>query len=155
MNTMLLHHDLLPPLYLTDQIPCILFIKRFQWIQTFSIPGKTYRYDWNTLQYRRIFRQFFQTVFQFIPVINPLAEHNLPVHGHITFIKPVNFCKGISGKSIMEHFTAKLGIHSLKRYIDRGKMKLDNTIQIIVTHIGKGNIVSLQEWQSGIVIFKI
>ena len=45
MNTMLLHHDLLPPLYLTDQIPCILFIKRFQWIQTFSIPGKAYRYD--------------------------------------------------------------------------------------------------------------
>ena len=45
MNAMLLHHNLLPPLYLTDQVPRILFIKRFQWIQAFSIFGKTYRHD--------------------------------------------------------------------------------------------------------------
>ena len=45
MNTMLPDHNLLPPLYLTDQISCILLIKRFQWIQTFSILGKTYRYN--------------------------------------------------------------------------------------------------------------
>ena len=60
-----------------------------------------------------------------------------------------------SGETIVEHLAAQLRVRCLHRNIDRRKLHLDNTVHIFLLHIRQGNIIALQERQTGIIIFKI
>ena len=71
------------------------------------------------------------------------------------FIKTVYFFQGFSGKSVVQHFTAKLGIHRLKRNVHRLHMIINDTVDIVIGHIGQGDIISLQKRKPGIIVFKI
>ena len=60
-----------------------------------------------------------------------------------------------SGETIVEHLAAQFRVRCLHRNIDRRKLHLDNTVHIFLLHIRQGNIIALQERQTGIIIFKI
>ena len=55
----------------------------------------------------------------------------------------------------MEHLTAKLGIGCLERNIDWPQMVLYDTVDIVITHICKCYIITLQKRKAGIIVFKI
>ena len=55
----------------------------------------------------------------------------------------------------MEHFTAELRVHRLHGNIDRRQMESDDPLNILILHICQGDVVSLKERKSGIVILKI
>ena len=55
----------------------------------------------------------------------------------------------------MEHLTAQLRVHSLHRDIDRGQVEADDPLDILILHICQGDVVSLKERKSGVVVLKV
>ena len=90
MNPVLLHHNLLPAFNLIQNFFCIFFIKRLQRIETFSVFGKSYRHNRNTLKNRSISGKFLKAVFQLIPVIDTFAQYDLSVHGNPCVIQHIH-----------------------------------------------------------------
>ena len=55
----------------------------------------------------------------------------------------------------MEHLTAQLRVHSLHGDIDRGQVEADDPLDILILHICQGDVVSLKERKSGVVVLKV
>ena len=55
----------------------------------------------------------------------------------------------------MEHFAAQLRVHRLDRDIDRSQMETDDTLDILVLHICQGDVVSLEERKSRVIVLKV
>ena len=88
-------------------------------------------------------------------IINPLAQNDLSVQLNTCFCQTLYLRKNVSSKTVVQHFAAQLGIHCMERYIDRLQMIPNNTVNIMVAHIRKRYVISLQKREPRIVIFKI
>ena len=155
MNPVLLHHDFLPALDLTQDFFGIFFIKRLQRIKALSVFGKSYRYNRNALKDRCVSGKLLKAVFQLIPVINTFTQYDLSVHGDPCVIQHIHLLQGLSCKAVMQHFAPEFRIHCLERNVDRFQMIADHTLNILLTHVGKRHIISLKKGKPGIVILKI
>ena len=82
-----LHHLLLPAMDLIQHLAGILFVKKFQGIQSLAELGKPCRNYGNALDHRRIGGKLADAFIQLFPVIDSLAENNLTVHGNPGLIK--------------------------------------------------------------------
>ena len=110
------------PLVTFDQIndlTGILLLKGFQRKQTFPILGQPHRYHGHTFQSWQISHQLFDGILQFSPVIESLTENDLAIHTNSGLKQPIHLFQRFSGKTIVQHFAAKLGIHGLEGNIDR------------------------------------
>ena len=155
MDPIFLHHDLLPAFDLPQDFFSIFLIKRFQRIETFSVFGKSYRYNRNALKDRRISGKLFEAVFQLVSVIDTLTQYDLSIHGDSCIVQHIHLIQSLSCKTVMQHFTPEFRIHCLERNVDRFQMIADHTLNILLTHIGKRNIISLKKGKPGIIILKI
>ena len=119
MDSMFLIHFVLPAMDLLQNPDCILTLEALQRIKPVTEFCQTDRNHGHALKDRCIFRKLLQAVFQFFSVVDSFAQNDLPVHDDPRFIKLVYFLEGISRKTVVQHFAAKLRIHCLKGNVDR------------------------------------
>ena len=90
-----------------------------------------------------------------LPVIYALAQNDLPVHRNPCLVKSPYLFKGIPGKPVVKHHTAKIRLCRVDRYIYRGQSVFDDLFQMLFFEISKRDIVALQKGQSRIIILKV
>ena len=91
----------------------------------------------------QVFCQLLNTSLQLFAVIEPFAEHNLAIHLNSRLIESLHFRENVPGKTVMQHFTAKLGVGRMERNVDRPQMIVDDPVNIMIAHIGERDIISL------------
>ena len=95
------------------------------------------------------------TSIQLLPIIEAFAQNNLAVHFDSGLIKRVHLFQCFPGEPVVEHPAAQVRIHGLEGNVDGLQAESDDPLQIMPAHVGQGHIVSLEEGQPGIVVFKI
>lgn len=55
----------------------------------------------------------------------------------------------------MEHLAAQLRIGGVHRNVDRRQLKINDTLDVMLFHVGQRHIVSLEEGKTGIIVLKI
>ena len=55
----------------------------------------------------------------------------------------------------MEHLAAQLRIGGVHRNVDRRQLKINDTLDVMLFHVGQRHIVSLKEGKTGIIVLKI
>ena len=143
MRSILFINFLLPLMDHPDHFSRILFCKRGHRIKSFPVLRQTYRHNGHTFQHRQISRQIPDAPFQFLPIINPFAKYDLPIHLDSALIQDVHLFQCFPCKTIMEHFAAKLRVRRLKRNIDRFQSVPYDPLNILITHIRQCDIISL------------
>ena len=129
--------------------------KRFQMAEILPVSAQPHRHYRHAGKMRQIFRQIPDTALQFPAIVNTLAQNDLSVHLNARFPQPLYLRKDVPGKPVVQHPAAQLWIRSVKGNIDGREMVLDNSVDIVVIHIGQRNIISLEKGKSGIIILKV
>ena len=145
----------LEPLYHVNHRSRLFPVKRLQGVQAFTVFRQSHRHHGHALQIGDVLHQLPDAVLQLLPVIESLAEHDLPVHTDVGLHEPVHLLQGLPGEAVVQHPAAQLWIHGLEGDIDGGETVSADPVDVMVRHIGQGHIVPLQEGEPGIVVLEI
>ena len=108
----------LPSVNQLQHLPGFLPCKGLQRLQPLPKPGQPHGHHGHAAQERQVPGQFPDTPIQLFPVIEALAQDDLPVHLDPGLIEHVHLFQSFPGKPIVQHPAAKLGIHGLKGNVD-------------------------------------
>ena len=79
----------------------IFFFKWRQGIKSLSVFCQAHRDYGEALHIGDVPRQLLNGIIQLLPVVYPLAEHNLAVHQHAPLKETFQLRKGIPGKTVV------------------------------------------------------
>ena len=155
VRTVFLHIIALPALDLPDYRRGVLRPERLKLRKPVTESRQPDRNHRDTFQLRQVLFKFLQGIFQLIAVVDAPAQDDLPVQFDPGFLQPADLVKHIPGKTVVQHPAAELRIHGMEGDIDRFQMIADNPVDIMVRHVGQGNIIPLQKTQAGVVVVEI
>ena len=133
----------------------LFFCKWLQRIQSVAEFCQSNRNDRYTLQMWQICCHITNAPLQLLAVIDSFTEHDLPIHRDAAFIECLYLLQCIPRKPVVQHLTPQFRVRCMKGNINRLQMILYNPVNIMITHICQRDVISLQEGESGIIIFKI
>ena len=117
--------------------------------------GQTNRHGADALNRRVKRTQIFKGLFKLLAIVKSGAKHELGIELYTGFCKTVHGLQRLTGKTVVHHSAAKLGIGGVNRDVDRTYVHIYNSLNFMLGQIGQCNIVSEKEGKPGIIVLEI
>ena len=137
-----------------DSLPCRFFIKKGKGVKSLSELCKTNGNDSNAVYIWHKAAKVGKRSSKLVAVVKSRAKNYLAVHGNACVSHLTEKCYLLTRKAVVHHQAAQLGICCMDRNIDI-ELHLNNSVNILLHKICKGDIVSLQKGKSSVIVLEI
>ncbi len=123
--------------------------------QIFTVIRHSAGHRRDALHHRGQLQQVCQRAAQLIAVVDAAAQNQLAIDRNAAFHKARQVLEHLAAPLVGEHPHPKLRVGGVDRNVDRRDMHLDDALDLVILHIGHGDIVAEQKGQPLVIIFKV
>ena len=109
----------------------------------------------HALHHRGQLQQVGEGAAELVAVVDAPAEHQLAVDGDAALHQAGQVLQHLAAPFIRQHPHAELGIGGVDRDVDGRDMHLDDAVDLVVLHVGHGDIVAEQKGQALVVVLEV
>ena len=92
---------------------------------------------------------------QFLSVVDPAAQHNLPAQADAGIGKAAEIGKHLPCALVFHHGAAQFRVGGVHRHVDRGNVHFDDAVNVAVMQVGQRDIVAVQKGKAAVIVFEI
>ena len=124
-------------------------------VQIFAVIRNAAGHGSNALHHGGQFQQVGKGAAQFVAVVHAAAKHQLTVDGNAALHQTGQVLEHLAAALIGQHPHPQLRVGCVHRDIDRGDVHLDDAVDLVILHIGHGDVVAEQKAQPLVIILEI
>ena len=124
-------------------------------VEPLAVSGDAAGHRRDALDHGGHLEQVGQGAAQLVAVVHPAAEHQLAVDRDARLHQPAQIAEGLAPAAVGQHFAAQLGVGGVDRDVDGRDVHPDDAVDLVVVHIGQGDIVAEEEGQPLVVVLEI
>ena len=123
--------------------------------EVLAVIGNAAGHRRNALHHGSQLQQVGQGAAQLVAIVDTTAEHQLAVDRDAALHQPGQVLEHLSAPLIGQHPHPELGVGGVDRDVDGRNVHLDDAVDLMVLHVGHGDVVAKQERKALIIILKI
>ena len=123
--------------------------------QILAIIRHTAGHSGNALHHRGQLQQVAQGAAKLFAIIDAPAEHQLTVDGDAALHQTGQILEHFTAPLVGQHPDTELGVGGVHRDVDRRDVHLDDAVDLVILHIGHGDVVAEQKAQPLVIILEI
>ena len=126
-----------------------------QRIQPLPMSGEPHRHQRDALHLGGVFPQIPQAAAKLLAVIEPRTDNDLGVDADMMGCQLRDILEHLAAAGVFHQLDPQLGVGGVNRNIDGADVHFDDAGNILITHVGEGDIAAEQKAHAAVVIFEV